>query len=137
MAPTAEEAIVNVLYSWALGYDEREVDRMAACFSENATMTLEIPGQPTMGPFVGHAEVMRHFTDHHAIQSDQRRHIVVNPIVNVISETSATATSILTLGVNDDDGVRIQATGVYRDRLVALDGVWRIAERHLRLDAHY
>jgi ketosteroid isomerase-like protein len=131
------DAIVNVLCSWALGYDERDVDRMASCFTDDATMTLEIPGQATMGPYVGHAEVMRHFTDHHEIQTDQRRHIVANPIVEMMSDESAKTTSLLTLLVTDDDGVRVQATGVYRDHFVVRDGSWQIEQRHLRLDAHY
>lgn len=137
MESTDIGAIIDVLGSWALGYDERDVDRMAACFTDDAVMTLEIPGQPTMGPYVGHAEVMKHFTDHHEIQTDQRRHIVVNPIVEMISETAAQTTSILILAVNDEKGVCIQATGVYRDRFAADSGTWRIAERRLRLDAHY
>ena len=42
-----------------------------------------------------------------------------------------------TLFVTDGDGVRLQATGVYRDRFVRADGRWRIAHRHLDLDVHY
>jgi|GEM_PF-6589899 len=110
MGWTDIDAIINVLGSWALGYDEHDLDRLAACFTNDAEMMLEIPGQPTMGPYVGHAKVMKHFTDHHETQTDQRRHIVVNPIVEMISATLAKTTSLLVLAINDDEGIRMQAT---------------------------
>lgn len=130
-------AIADVLASWALGYDERDVARMARCFTEDASMVLEIEGAPTMGPFIGHAEVMKHFTDHHEIQTDQRRHVVANPIIDHVDRDEARSASVLVLLVTDEHGQRVQATGVYRDRFVRTADGWRIAERHLRLDGHY
>ena len=52
------QAIENVLASWALGYDQRERDRMERCFTEDAVMTMVIAGEGTMGPYVGRPEVM-------------------------------------------------------------------------------
>jgi len=130
-------AIENVLASWALGYDQREPDRMARCFTAGAVMTLSIGGTQTMGPYVGHAQVMKHFTDHHLIQTDQRRHVISNVVVDSESDTEATVFSNLTLVVVDQGTTQVRATGIYRDRFVLDDGAWKIAERFLRLDSHY
>ena len=129
-------AIENVLASWAYGYDERDVPRMAECFTQDAVMTMDIGGGQSMGPYNGHAEVMKHFTDHHAIQTDCRRHVTTNVVVQDETENSANVMSYLTLLVTDGGVCRLQATGVYRDQFV-LDGAkWKISRRHLDLDVH-
>lgn len=130
-------AIKQVLASWALGYDTRDVDRMAACFTEDAEMVLDIAGHERMGPYVGHAEVMAHFTDHHEIQTDQRRHVTTNVVVEDVETDRARSTSYLVLFVTEDDTSRLQATGVYRDQFVRTAAGWQISRRELRLDVHY
>ncbi len=134
---TDRNAIENVLASWALGYDERDVPRMANCFTADAVMTMDIGGSEQMGPYEGHAEVMKHFTDHHAIQTDQRRHVTTNVVIDDATATSATVTSYLSLLVTDEGSTRLQATGVYRDQFVVDGGSWKIRRRHLDLDVHY
>lgn len=131
------DAIENVLTSWALGYDDRLPALMESCFTADATMTLHIGDAETMGPYLGRPEVMKHFTDHHQIQTDQRRHVVTNLIVSDKTEASAKTTSCLTLLVVENGVSRVQATGVYRDSFVLEVDRWRIRERVLRLDAHY
>lgn len=133
----AEPAIENVLALWALGYDDRVPAWMEQCFTEDATMTLHIGDSETMGPYVGRPEVMRHFTDHHDIQTDQRRHVVTNVVFEEVGETTARTSSCLTLLVVEDGTCRTRATGVYRDHFVLDGGRWAIRERELRLDAHY
>lgn len=130
-------AIENVLASWALGYDAREVPRMAECFTADAVMTMDIGGTEQMGPYVGHAEVMKHFTDHHEVQTDQRRHVTTNVVIDDETETSATVTSYLSLLVTDEGSTRLQATGVYHDQFVLEGSRWKIRRRHLDLDVHY
>jgi ketosteroid isomerase-like protein len=129
--------IENVLASWALGYDERDVGRMAACFTADAVMTLDIGGGEKMGPYEGHAQVMKHFTDHHEVQTDQRRHVTTNIVIDDATDTSATVTSYLSLMVTDKGTTRLQATGVYRDQFVLDGDHWKISRRHLDLDVHY
>jgi len=130
-------AIENVLGSWALGYDQRNPDRMARCFTEDATMTLDIGGAETMGPYVGHAEVMKHFTDHHDIQTDQRRHVISNVVIDAETDTQATVFSNLTLIVVEHGTAEVRATGIYRDQFVFTGDCWKIRERLLTLDIHY
>jgi ketosteroid isomerase-like protein len=130
-------AIENVLAQWAFGYDERDVARMAKCFTADAVMTMDIGGAEQMGPYEGHAEVMKHFTDHHEIQTDQRRHVTTNVVIDEETDTTASVFSYLSLLVTDGGVTRLQATGVYRDQFVLEDGSWKIRRRHLDLDVHY
>ena len=130
------DEIENTLSLWALGYDERDVPMMESAFAKDATMILDI-GPERLGPFVGRDEVIKHMTDHHEIQTDQRRHVVSNIVVDVKSEDEAAVVSYLTLLVTDENVLRLQAAGVYRDRFVKQADGWRIAERHLSLDVHY
>ena len=133
---TVREDIKNTLATWTVGYDERSVPMMASCFTQDAVMTLDI-GETKMGPFEGHAEVMKHFTDHHEIQTDQRRHVTTNVVLEDVTDSSARSTSYLSLWVTEDNAVRLQAAGVYRDEWTNAEGPWRIRRRHLTLDVHY
>ena len=130
------QEIEYVLASWALGYDERDVPRMVDCFTPDANMTLVIGDEVI--PLVGRDEVIGHMTEHHGIQKDQRRHVVTNVVIEPEAEAGVRqVTSYLTLLVTENGELRLQATGVYRDRFVKTDIGWRIAERHLTLDVHY
>jgi hypothetical protein len=93
--------------------------------------------QDVMGPYVGRAEVMSLFTDHQGEQSDQRRHVTTNLVIADDRGGEASVVSYLSLFVTDENGTRLQATGVYRDEFVEQAGEWRIRERFLHLDSRY
>lgn len=134
------QAIDNMLASWAYGYDEREPERMRAAFTDDAKMTMHIglgDDVEVMGPYNGIDEVMGLFTDHHGEQKDQRRHVTTNLVILEETDTTASIASYLSLFVTQDNQVRLQATGVYRDSVVLQGGEWRISERNLHLDVHY
>ena len=134
------QAIQNMLASWAYGYDEREPERMRAAFADDAVMRMEIglgDDKELMGPFVGIEEVMGLFTDHHGVQQDQRRHVTTNLVILEETDSTASVVSYLSLFVTEGNDARLQATGVYRDQVVLIDGAWRIRERLLQLDVHY
>ncbi len=130
-------AIENTLASWAYGYDSREPDRMERCFTPDSDLVMDIGGTETMGPYVGRDEVMKHFTDHHAIQTDQRRHLTTNILIEDETDDSASVISYLTLIVTDGNGTRLQAAGVYKDQFVRTDAGWQIQHRRIELDSHY
>jgi 3-phenylpropionate/cinnamic acid dioxygenase small subunit len=138
---TQHSKIEQVLARWALGYDEGDAAMMEACFTEDAEMRMEIGKrdgtQDVMGPYVGRAEVMGLFTDHQHQQSDQRRHVISNVVIEDDRRVEASVVSYLSLFVTDEKGTRLQATGVYRDELVEQAGEWRIRKRFLHLDSRY
>ena len=98
---------------------------------------MDISGAEQMGPYIGRAEVMKHFLDHHATQTDQRRHITTNVVVDDETDTSASVISCLTLLVTEDNVIRLQASGLYRDQFVKTDVGWQIKQRRIELDIHY
>ena len=130
-------AIENTLASWALGYDQREPERMERCFTPDAELIMDIRGAEQMGPYIGRAEVMKHFLDHHAIQTDQRRHITTNVVVDDETDDTASVISCLTLLVTEDNVIRLQASGLYHDQFVKTESGWQIKQRRIELDIHY
>ncbi|MFZ4516155.1 MAG: nuclear transport factor 2 family protein [Acidimicrobiia bacterium] len=134
------EAIENQLMSWALGYDEFDVPRMAHVFAQDAQMIMHIglgDNVEHMGPYVGHDAVMGLFTSHQEEQGDQRRHVTTNVVFENETDSTCDTTCYLTLLVTSNNVLRLQATGVYRDNWIVEDGVWRIKNRDLSLDVHY
>lgn len=130
-------AIENTLANWAYGYDAREPERMERCFTPDSDLVMDIGGAETMGPYTGREEVMKHFTDHHAIQTDQRRHLTTNILIEEETDDTASVISYLTLIVTDGDGTRLQAAGVYKDQFVRTEAGWQIQHRRIELDSHY
>ncbi len=126
-----------VIANWTVGYDERELERMTATFTEDASMEIDIAGFETKGPFVGRAAVIGDMTDHWELERYKTRHVTTNLVIEPVSPEEAQVSSYLTLFVIDGPDTKLQATGIYRDRFVLTEQGWRIAYRHLTLDAHY
>ena len=135
---TARAEIENVLGRAAWGYDENDVDLVAAQFTEDAVMTMRIGRDGELiGPFEGRAAIHKLHADSLEQQTDQRRHNLSNLIVE--KETAADATTIanLTLLSVENGAVRVLSSGWYRDQLVHRDGHWQIRNRHIQLDLPY
>jgi hypothetical protein len=129
----AQDAL-NALYRWALGYDERDIELMRSAFTDDARFVLHPPGGGAPLVFEGIEAVMKLFTDSLAAQTDLRRHVTTNPLVERVGPRTVKVTSNLTLIVIDEGVLRVQSTGIYRDVLVRSRGTWRIRERDLTLD---
>jgi hypothetical protein len=130
----AQDAL-NALFRWSLGYDERDVDLMRTAFTHDARFVLHPPDGADPLVFTGIDAVMKLFTDSLAAQTDLRRHVTTNPLVERLGHRILRVTSNLTLIVIDEGVLRVQSTGIYRDVVVrGPDGTWRIRERDLTLD---
>lgn len=135
---TARAEIENVLGRAAWGYDENDVDLVAAQFTEDASMTLQIGRDgDTIGPFEGREAIRKLHADSLAAQTDQRRHNVSNLLVN--AETADTASTVCNLTLLSIEGgaARVLSSGWYRDELVREGGGWLIRTRHIYLDLPY
>src|SRR3954471_24231063 len=137
MAPI-RPLIENTLHRGAGGYDENDVDLIAAQFTETATMTMQIGRDgDTIGPFEGREAIRKLHADSLAAQTDQRRHNLSNIVLVKESPDTATTTSNLTLLSIKDAAVAVLSSGWYRDDLVKSGGEWLIATRHIYLDLPY
>ncbi|WP_214405261.1 nuclear transport factor 2 family protein [Pseudonocardia lacus] len=135
---TARAEIENVLGRAAWGYDEDDVDLIAAQFTETATMTLQIGRDgDTIGPFEGREAIRKLHADSLAGQTDQRRHNISNLVLVKQTPDTASTTSNLTLISIEGGAAKVLSTGWYRDDLVKTGGEWLIATRHIYLDLPY
>jgi ketosteroid isomerase-like protein len=135
---SARAEIENVLGRASWGYDENDVDLIAAQFTETATMTMQIGrAGDTIGPFEGREAIRTLHADSLAAQTDQRRHNLSNLVLVKETPDTASTTSNLTLLSIENGSVKVLSSGWYRDDLVKTGGEWLIATRHIYLDLPY
>jgi ketosteroid isomerase-like protein len=134
-APQAAGALDRLLvaeriarYGWA--YDERDRAALADCFTEDGVWDGLIMGRDVVGPFTGRDAIADFLAQFWQTQTDQRRHMFTNVVVDDLSPESATARSYLLLTSASGGVLAPISAGPYRFALVtAPDGAWRI--RHL------
>jgi 3-phenylpropionate/cinnamic acid dioxygenase small subunit len=126
--------IENALYRWAWCYDGYDLEGFLDCVTADASISVELSTGEVTGPLQGRAEIGEFFGARLAERSTLRRHVTTNVMILEESERAATTRCLLTLITEGDPGVRVAATGVYDDRLVHEDGVWRISERKVLLE---
>ncbi|MFN0089131.1 MAG: nuclear transport factor 2 family protein [Acidimicrobiales bacterium] len=141
-AGATEEALDRLLiaeriyrYGWA--YDERNRDQLADCFTDDAVWEGSMMGLDAIGPMKGREAVMEFLTEFWAQQSDQRRHIFTNVIVEELSAAAAVAHAYLLLTASANDTMTPVTAGPYRLELVKQAGVWRLARLAGGFDAPF
>lgn len=122
-------------YGWA--YDEREFDALAACFTEDMRFDGSIGGTTSIGPYVGRDVFLKWLTAFWGEQRDQRRHIVLNPIVDDLTSTTARVSSLMLLTSTENATFRATTAGFYRTAMRKESGVWRISSFTAGFDAPY
>lgn len=130
-------AIHEVLSRAAFGLDEQDLGIIEKCFSADASMLLHIAGHDDVGPFEGRDAIMKLMADSIAVQTDIRRHTISNIFFESGGDDAATVISTLTLFATEDGVIKPLTAGVYRDKMIKLDGGWFIADRDLVLDLPY
>lgn len=135
---SARAEIENVLGRASWGYDENDVDLIAAQFTEAASMTMQIGRDgDTIGPFEGREAIRKLHADSLAAQTDQRRHNLSNLVIVKETTDAASTTANLTLLSIENGSVSVLSSGWYRDELVNQGGDWLISNRHIYLDLPY
>lgn len=136
--PSAEDrlAISEVLNRMAYYYDEGHLDDLAACFADDAVMSMQIAGGDMVGPFEGRDNIMELYRGAKSTQTDVRRHDITNIMFDDSGDTLA-VTSYLTLFATENAETRLLTTGVYRDQVAQVNGDWKIVRRHIDLDSAY
>lgn len=119
-------------YTWAV--DERRAGMLERAFTEDCVWDGLISGTYRIGPFTGRTEVLSWLTNFWQYQKDQRRHMMLNPIVAQQNVDEATLYSYLLLAGSRDDQLTIDTTGFYRFDMRREDGGWRIARTFVGLD---
>ena len=128
MSPSLDprQALQEVIHRYCWAFDERRADLLGECFTEDGTWEASVMGETRVGPFVGQAQVqewLSRFWDH---QRDQRRHLILNFIVEDLHEHRATALAYLLLMGSSDAASRMESVGFYRLNFRSDAGTWRI-----------
>ena len=136
--PSVEDqfAISALLNRMAYYYDEGHLDELAACFAEDAIMSMQIAGGDMVGPFEGRDSIMELYRGAKSTQTDVRRHDITNILFDASGDALA-VTSYLTLFATENAETKLLTTGVYRDQVERIDGEWKITRRHIDLDSAY
>ena len=136
--PSVEDqfAISALLNRMAYYYDEGHLDELAACFAEDAIMSMQIAGGDMVGPFEGRDSIMTLYRGAKSTQTDVRRHDITNIMFDASGDALA-VTSYLTLFATENAETKLLTTGVYRDQVGRSDGEWKITRRHIDLDSAY
>lgn len=142
-APTDARAIADRLlcceciarYCW--GYDERRPDALAACFTENAVWEGNVLGRIPIGPFEGRERIMKWLTNFWPYQHDQRRHMLMNTVVEEQAQDTAVTLSYLQLLGSNGKMVALETTGFYRVRYHRTGPGWQIAHLYAGFDAPF
>jgi hypothetical protein len=122
-------------YGW--GYDERNRDLLADCFTADGVWEGNIMGVDGVGPFVGRDAVVAFLTEFWTVQTDQRRHLFTNVIVDELTDEDALAHAYLLLTAATGDAMSPVTTGPYRLMMRKDDGCWRIAHLLAGFDAPF
>lgn len=123
--------IMDRIFRYAWGFDERNLEGIGECFTEDGIWEGWVEGTQQVGPFNGRAAIQEFMGDFFPHQQDQRRHVFSNVIIDDYTGTSATAHAyLLLMGSTQGESVPV-TVGPYRFDLVKDDGaVWRLS--HLR-----
>lgn len=121
------QALQEVIHRYCWAFDERRADLLLECFTEDGTWEASVMGETQVGPFVGQEQVqewLSRFWDH---QRDQRRHLILNFIVEDLHDDRATALAYLLLMGSSRAESRLETVGFYRLHFRSDAGTWRIS----------
>ena len=135
--PAARLAILERIHRYCWGYDERRLDELMDCFTENAVWEGNVMGETRVGPIEGRAAIGEWLSGFWPVQRDQRRHMILNAIVEAQTEETATVmTYLLLLGARHAE-VSLETMGFYRYTVERDGGAWRISHLFAGFDAPF
>lgn len=129
--------VIETLNRYCWGYDQRDADVFAGCFTEDLLFEGSIGGTEIVEPVEGRGAFIEYLEGFWDEQPDQRRHLAMNPVVNDLDGESATVLSYLLLTTAEDGAMRPMTTGFYKAAMVKQDGVWRIRHFFVGFDTPY
>lgn len=123
-------------YGWA--YDERDAGALADCFTADGVWEGSVMGVQAVGPISGREAVVGFLGGFWDGQTDQRRHLFTNLVVEPVSTDQALAHAYLLLTSSSDGAMRPVTAGPYRFELTrAADSVWRLQRLCAGFDAPF
>ena len=135
----AEREILRTLnqygHAWDYGPDDVRLD----CFTDDGVFRVSPSPLVDVQPFEcrGKQEMWDKWISHHVHAPDAYfKHVMVEPKINLLSDTEASVHSMLALWFHRDGSPYLASYGRYIDRMVKCpDGRWRLKDRTAELEA--
>lgn len=131
------QALQEVIHRYCWAFDERRADLLRECFTEDGRWQASVMGETRVGPFVGQAQVQEWLARFWEHQRDQRRHLILNFIVEHLSADRATALAYLLLMGSSDAASRMETVGFYQLDFRLDAGSWRIQTLQAGFDSPF
>src|SRR5262245_24084891 len=133
---TRFELLCGVMSRFLLGVDEQDAGLMRAALAEDAESVMFLDGTK-MGPPPGREGIVGYIEAFWKTQTDQRRHVLSNAIVESESADETLGSFYMTLYATKDRKLRPVATGRYRVRFLVNEGRGWIRRVELTLDGPF
>lgn len=133
---TDRSALEDLANRYSLAYDTADLDTIESVFTKDATFSMKIAGNEPMsfGPRDAIMDLMRNSL---SSQTDQRRHVNSNLIVEGTDGGVTRTKHYLTLLATEDGQISLLSAGLYSAEVVEEDGTLRFRSLHLDLDKAY
>lgn len=119
------QQLIEALHRYAMAYDERDLDVLRSVFTDGAVWQGIIQGE-SLPAVEGGQVIVDWLAEIMETQLDQRRHIVVNPVIESVEGDTAQVLSYILVTSATEQGVSIATSGFYDIRFVRQNGVWLI-----------
>lgn len=133
-----ERAILRLLHRYGHAMDYGDEEAWVDVFTPDAVFdVVEVVGGRRVHREEGRAGFARYIAGYGKPPAVYRKHIMVDPIIDVAGDEARVEAYWFFLVRDDATGhPAVVAFGRYHDRLVKLDGRWRIAERFAEVEAN-
>lgn len=129
------EEIRQLLARYNFAVDLGDAEGWADCFTPTGVFHCTPEGGPLTGRHEGRAALVAYARTHYGLNQGRARHWNWNLEIAGDGTTATMRCYLAGLrATGPESPAGIGATGVYRDRLVKVDGRWLFAERHIHID---
>lgn len=111
------EMLCGLMSRFLLGVDQQDAQMIRSVLTEDAQTGMVLDGE-RMGPPPGREGIVGYLEEFWKTQTDQRRHVLSNAILESESPEAAVLSFYLTLYATKDRKLRPVATGRYQVRYV-------------------
>lgn len=129
-------AIEDLANRYSLAYDTADLETIENVFTEDATFSMVIAGGDKIS-FGPRDAIMKLMGDSMSSQTDQRRHVNSNLIVEGTDGGVTRTKHYLTLVATENGAISLLTAGLYSAEIVEEGGVLRFRSLHLDLDKAY
>jgi SnoaL-like domain len=133
---TDRSAVEDLANRYSLAYDTADLETMETVFTEDATFSMIIAGGDKIS-FGPRDAIMKLMRDSMATQTDQRRHVNSNLIVEGTEGGVTRTKHYLSLFATEKGEINLLSAGLYSSEIVEDGGKLRFKSLHLDLDKAY